>query len=68
MITVNVSELLKMAQQLFNDRIEYVEIEESAADEEFPKSLSFCAYDGFSGGIDYEEIPHVNIATNYKLQ
>ncbi len=68
MITVKVPELLKMAQQLFEDRIEYVEIEESAADEEFPKSLSFSAYDGSGGGIDYEEIEHVNICANYKLQ
>jgi hypothetical protein len=68
MVTVIVPELLKMAQQLFEDRIEYVEIEESAADADFPKSLSFSAYDGNGGGIDYEEIEHVNICANYKYQ
>jgi hypothetical protein len=68
MITVKVPELLKMAQQLFEDRVEYVEISESAADEEFNKSLSFCAFDGFNGGVDYEEIEHVNISADYKLQ
>ncbi|HAU84333.1 MAG TPA: hypothetical protein DCW90_02120 [Lachnospiraceae bacterium] len=72
MITVKVSELLKMAQDLSNDGIEYVEITELDADEmdgeTIPPALSFSAYDGFGGGIDYESIEHIDVSWDYKSE
>lgn len=68
MITVKVSELLNMVQQLSNDGIEYVDIEEYPSDEDMAKHLSFIGYGGFGGGIDYEEIEHIDISTDYKSE
>jgi hypothetical protein len=67
-VTVKVSELLKMAQQLSNDGIEYVDIEEYPSDEDMPKHLSFVGCGGFGGGIDYEEIEHIDISADYKSE
>lgn len=61
-VTIKVSDLLKMAQQLSNDGIQYVNIDECESDEELPKCLSFTAYSEDSMfEIDYEEIDHIEI-------
>jgi len=61
-VTIKVSELLKMAQQLSDDGIKYVNIDECESDEELPKCLSFSAYSEDSMyEIDYEEIDHVEV-------
>lgn len=67
-ITVKVSELLKMAQELSNDGIEYVELEEYEADEESPQSLSFTGYGGYGNGLDYENIDHIEVSWDYKSE
>jgi hypothetical protein len=67
-VTVKVSELLKMAQELSDDGIEYVDVEECESDEDFPKHLSFIGYEGFGGAIDYEEIEHIDISYDYKYE
>ncbi|MFJ5717302.1 hypothetical protein [Neobacillus sp. NPDC093127] len=70
-ITVKVSELLKMANELNKDKIEYVEIEileEQEFDgETIPAILHFDAYDGHGGGIDYNGIEEVKISATYKF-
>lgn len=68
MVTVKVSDLLKMANLLAKDNIEYVEIEEREADEDYPKCLAFTGYEGYGGGIDYEEIDHVDVSWHYKSE
>lgn len=74
MVTVKVSDLLKMAKELDQDQIEYVDIEEYEADgnpeDEYflPKRLHFEGYDGFGGGIDYEDIEHIEVSCDYKFE
>lgn len=68
MVTVKVCDLKKMVQDLSDDGIEYVAIEEFPADEDSPAVLSFQAYDGFGGAIDYEEIDNVDISADYKSE
>lgn len=68
MITVKVSELLKMAKLLSDDGIEYVIINESEGDEAFPKSLHFTGDCGYNTGIDYESIDHVDLPSDYELE
>lgn len=68
MVTIKVSELLEMANTLSKDGIEYVEIEECEADEDFPKHLTFTGYGGFGDGIDYEEIEHVEVSWDYRSE
>ena len=67
MITVKVSDLLEKAKELSADGYDYVDIEETEADDEFPKSLHFEAYDGNGGGVDFEEIDHIDVDPFYKF-
>lgn len=65
MITVKVSELLRMAKEMANDGIQYVDIEFLEADEELPQSLSFQGHDPDGLSLrDYEEIEHVDLVNN----
>jgi hypothetical protein len=68
MVTVKVSDLLIMANELTKDGVEYVDIEEYDSDEESPKCLHFEAYDGFGGGIDFEDIEHIEVSVDYKIE
>lgn len=67
MVTVKVVDLLKKAQELKNDGYEYVDIDELEADDDMPKALHFMAYDGYGGGIDFEEIEHIEVDSQYKI-
>lgn len=72
MITVKVADLLKMVNDLHNDRIEFVDISiltgKVSDGVNIPTSLHFCAYDGEGGGIDYESIDEVKINAEYKFE
>ena len=67
MVTVKVADLLKKAQELLEAGYEYVDIDDMAEDGDLPKCLHFDAYDGLGGGIDFEEIEHVEVDSMYKL-
>lgn len=66
MVTIRVADLLEKAQELQQAGHEYVDVEEMEADGDLPKCLHFDAYDGCGGGIDFEEIEHVDIDSMYK--
>ncbi|WP_113675820.1 hypothetical protein [Vallitalea guaymasensis] len=69
-ITVKITDLKNMVDQLIEDKIEYVDItylEEDECDGDIlPSSLHFDAYDGYGGGIDYDSIEHVKVDADYK--
>lgn len=67
MITVKVSDLLKMAQEISADGIKYVDITELEADGNIPKTLNFNGHnlDEFSMK-DYEEIEEVDLSSYKK--
>ncbi|CEG29781.1 hypothetical protein [Bacillus sp. B-jedd] len=69
-ITVKVSDLLKKVTELSKDNVDYVEIsifeEEEFLGERIPARISFEAYDGHGGGIDYENLDEVEISPHYK--
>jgi len=70
MVTVKVSDLKKMVQELEKDKIEYVDIEFHEEHEfdgdNMPASISFNAYDGHGGGIDFGDIEHLEVNAFYK--
>lgn len=70
-ITVKVSDLLKMANELKEDNIDFVEIsileEDEIKGEVIPATLHFSAYDGHGGGVDYEGIEEVKVSATYKF-
>lgn len=68
MITVKVSDLLLMAQDLNNDGYEYVEINELEADNETSKCLFFEALDGFGGCVVFDGIDHIDVSYDYKSE
>lgn len=62
MVTVKISELLEKVQEMVSAGYEYANVYELDADDDIPKALHFDAYDSsFGGGIDFEEIDHVEI-------
>lgn len=62
MVTVKISELLEKAQEMASAGYEFVNVCELDANDDIPKALHFEAYDSnFSGGIDFEEVDHVEI-------
>lgn len=69
MITVKVSDLKSKIDELLKDGIEYVDlfILEADPDYEIPKTLSFNAYNGEGGGVDYEEVEHTEVDVFYKF-
>lgn len=73
MITVRVSDLKNMVEELEKEEIEYVDITEFEESKEengdiTPKVLHFLANDGYGGGIDFEVIEHIDISAFYKAE
>ncbi|MDF2605879.1 MAG: hypothetical protein K0S34_69 [Bacillales bacterium] len=70
-ITVKVSDILKKAKELLDDKIEFVDISYFESQEEdgeiIPACLHFDAYDGEGGGIDYDVVEEVEVSPTYKL-
>lgn len=68
-ITVKVSDLRSKVEELLKDNIQYVEL--TIFDEEefdgmlIPKTLNFCGFDGEGGGIDFEDIEHIEVDPFY---
>ncbi len=71
-ITVKVADFKNMVADLIKDKIDYVDItyldEDECDGDILPPSLSFNAYDGCGGGVDYEYIEHVEVNADYKCQ
>lgn len=67
MVTVKISDLLEKVQEMISAGYEYVDIDEMEADGELPKCLHFDAYDGYGGGVDFEEVEHIEVDSMYKI-
>lgn len=72
MITVSVSDLKKMVEELEKEEIEFVDIDECEEyefeGEIMPKSLHFLGCDGYGGGVDFESIDHIEVSQFYKSE
>lgn len=59
-ITVKVSDLISMVDELVIDKVDYVEVmileSEDYDDEVIPATLHFSSFDGYGGGTDYDPI------------
>lgn len=72
MITVRVSDLEKMINELVADKIDYVEISILESEEMegvvLPPALHFDAYNGLGGGVDYGSIEEIKVDPCYKFE
>lgn len=71
MISVKVSDLKKMVDDLIEDEVEFVEvtiIERQVFDFELlPATLHFESYDGYGCGTNYDPIEEVRVNAFYKF-
>lgn len=67
MITLNVTDLKKLIDQLIEDEIEYVDFDICTDNEYNVQYLSTDAYDGYGGGIIYDPINEVKISVDYRF-
>lgn len=71
MISIKVSDLKKMVDDLIKDEVEFVEVtilEREVFDFEFyPATLHFESYDGYGGGTIYDPIEEVRVNVFYKF-
>jgi hypothetical protein len=69
MVTVKVTALKKMVEDLEEENVDYVEITELGGDEFeghiFPKSLGFSGLDGNGGCIDFDDIDDETVTRPY---
>lgn len=68
MVTIKVEDLLRMAKELQAEKYEYIDVDILEGDDELPPCLHIDAYDGFGGGIDFGNIDHIEISTDYKIE
>lgn len=66
-VTIKVSDLLKIAQDLTAEKYEYVQICESESDPDFeiPASIHFSAYENADYTIDYEPLDDIELPEDY---
>lgn len=71
MITIKVSDLKAMVDDLIKDKVDFVEItiteREVFGFDFIPATLHFCSYDGYGGGCDYDPIEEVQVNAFYKF-
>lgn len=72
-ISLKVEDLKSIIEELEKGNIEFVELSidepfDLGDGEIYPKHLSFIAYDGEGGGIDFEDIKHIDVDPFYKFK
>lgn len=71
MISIKVSDLKAMVDDLIEDEVEFVQVtilERQVFDFELlPATLHFQSYDGYGGGTDYEPIEEILVNVFYKF-
>lgn len=71
MISVKVSDLKAMVDDLIEDEVEFVQVtilERQVFDFELlPATLHFQSYDGYGGGTDYDPIEEILVNVFYKF-